>query len=254
MTKNLGSAELADHLPPASVRTAAADKSVVPEEITTLPPGLAAWFTVIVPTRDEAANVKPLLARLASSMGDAVAEVLFVDDSSDGTADAIRTAGRHSGMAVRLIHRGVKARPGGLSGAVVLGLTHARGTWAVVMDGDLQHPPELVARMVAIGQARGLDLVVDSRKIGDGRSDGLSSGYRHTISGVSTLAAKTLFPHRLSRLSDPMSGFFAVRLAALDIDNLRPTGFKILLEIAVRQPHLRCVGHGGQHRRPVVGC
>jgi putative flippase GtrA len=238
MTKNLGSAELADHLPPASVRTAAADKSVVPEEITTLPPGLAAWFTVIVPTRDEAANVKPLLARLASSMGDAVAEVLFVDDSSDGTADAIRTAGRHSGMAVRLIHRGVKARPGGLSGAVVLGLTHARGTWAVVMDGDLQHPPELVARMVAIGQARGLDLVVGSRKIGDGRSDGLSSGYRHTISGVSTLAAKTLFPHRLSRLSDPMSGFFAVRLAALDLDRLRPTGFKILLEIAVRQPQL----------------
>jgi dolichol-phosphate mannosyltransferase len=238
MTKKLGSAQLADHLPPASARTASADKSVVPEEITTLPPGLAAWFTVIVPTRDEAANVKPLLARLASSMGDAVAEVLFVDDSSDGTADAIRTAGRQSGMAVRLIHRGVKARPGGLSGAVVLGLTHARGTWAVVMDGDLQHPPELVARMVAIGQARGLDLVVGSRKIGDGRSDGLSGGYRHTISGVSTLAAKTLFPHRLSRLSDPMSGFFAVRLAALDLDRLRPTGFKILLEIAVRQPRL----------------
>jgi glycosyltransferase involved in cell wall biosynthesis len=118
---------------------------------------------VIVPTRDEAANVRPLLARLASSIGDAVAEVLFVDDSSDGTADAIRTAGRQSGMAVRLIHRGVKARRGGLSAAVVLGLTHARGTWAVVMDGDLQHPPELVARMVAIGQARGLDLVVGSR-------------------------------------------------------------------------------------------
>ena len=119
-----------------------------------------------------------------TAVNEVVAEVLFVDDSSDGTADAIRTAGRQSGMAVRLIHRGVKARRGGLSGAVVLGLTHARGTWAVVMDGDLQHPPELVARMVAIGQARGLDLVVGSRKIGDGRSDGLSSGYRHTISGL----------------------------------------------------------------------
>ena len=74
MTKNLGSTELTDHLPPGSVRTASAREAVVPEEITTLPPGSAPWFTVLVPTRDEAANVEPLLARLASSMGDAVAD------------------------------------------------------------------------------------------------------------------------------------------------------------------------------------
>ena len=48
-----------------------------------------------------------------------------------------------------------------------------------------------------------------------------------------------MFPRRLARLSDPMSGFFAVRLAALNLDTLDPIGFKILLEIAVRQPRLQ---------------
>src|SRR6478752_651093 len=221
------------------VATEAAESSgMMPEEITVLPPGVSPWFTVIVPTRNEAGNVRPLLARLAASLSSTVAEVLFVDDSTDGTDEVIRSVARSSGCAVRLLHRATDERRGGLSGAVVSGLRHARGTWAVVMDGDLQHPPELVARMVAVGQARGLDLVVGSRKVGAGRSDGLSSWYRHAASGLSTGTAKALFPSRLARLTDPMSGFFAIRLAALDLPGLNPTGFKILLEIAVRQPRL----------------
>jgi len=203
-----------------------------------LPPGTEPWFTVIVPTRNEAGNIEQLLSRLADGLGDAVAEVLFVDDSSDGTDRVIRELGRTSGRAVRLIHRPEGQRQAGLSGAVVEGFRHARGTWAVVMDGDLQHPPELVARMVAVGQSRGLDLVVGSRKVENGASDGLSGNYRHAMSGLATATAKILFPRRLARLSDPMSGLFAIRLGALDVDALRPTGFKILLEIAVRQPRL----------------
>jgi dolichol-phosphate mannosyltransferase len=59
------------------------------------------------------------------------------------------------------------------------------------------------------------------------------------VSGLATRLTKAIFPRRLSRLSDPMSGFFAVRLAALDLDRLDPIGFKILLELMIRQPRLR---------------
>jgi len=225
-----------DELEPSERHAVAA--ALEPEEVTSLPPGVAPWFTVIVPTRNETGNVEPLLSRLAAGVGDAVVEVLFIDDSTDGTDQAIRDIGRRSGQAVRLIHRPDGQRKAGLSGAVVEGFRHARGTWAVVMDGDLQHPPELVARMVAVGQLRGLDLGVGSRKIGDGASDGLSGNYRRAVSGLATATAKVLFPRRLARLSDPMSGFFAVRLGAINVEALRPTGFKILLEIAVRQPRL----------------
>jgi dolichol-phosphate mannosyltransferase len=208
------------------------------EEITSLPPGVAPWFTVVVPTRNESGNVEPLLERLRASLESTVTEVLFVDDSDDGTDDVIRVAGRISGLPVRLLHRCEGGRTGGLSGAVVAGLRSARGTWAVVMDGDLQHPPELVQRLVSIGQTRDVDLVAATRKLDEATSEGLSNKFRHVVSGVSSVSAKVLFPRRLSRLSDPMSGFFAVRLSALDLTNLHPLGFKILLEIAVRQPNL----------------
>ena len=222
---------------PTSAPEAPGDSA--PRDITVLAPGQTAWFTVIIPTRDEAETVGPLLGRLAAGMNGALSEVLFVDDSSDGTPLAIEKAARESGLAVRLLHRPAGRRGGGLGGAVVDGLRHARGTWAVVMDADLQHPPELAPRLAAIGQSRQLDLVAGSRYIGAGNADGLGGGYRRTVSGFATVLTKAVFPRRLARISDPMSGFFAVRIAALDLDRLRPIGFKILLEIAVRQPRLR---------------
>jgi putative flippase GtrA len=56
---------------------------------------------------------------------------------------------------------------------------------------------------------------------------------------VATRVAKAVFPRRTARLTDPMSGFFAVRLAALDLRRMRPVGYKILLELVVRSPGLR---------------
>src|SRR4051794_1028881 len=210
-----------------------------PEDLLTVGMGRSTWFTVIVPTRNEAGNVEALLQRLKAGIGDAAAEILFVDDSDDATPEVIRSVARNAGLPVRLLHRPAGKRQGGLSSAVTEGLRAARGSWAVVMDGDLQHPPELAAKLVAIGQSRELDLVAATRYQGSGAADGLSGGIRRTVSGLSTALTKALFPRRLSRLSDPMSGFFAIRLAAVNPARLNPTGFKILLEIAVRQPRLR---------------
>ncbi|HEX4727920.1 MAG TPA: glycosyltransferase, partial [Jatrophihabitans sp.] len=190
------------------------------EEITCLPPGQAAWFTVVVPTRNEQDGVGILLERLAESLTDIHAEVLFVDDSSDDTPGAIRAAARRVGLPVRLLHRTAGSRRGGLAGAVVAGLKAARGSWAVVMDGDLQHPPELVSRLVSIGESRRFDLVAGTRYDGSGDSQGLAGGYRKAVSGLANRLTKAMFPRRLARLSDPMSGFFAVRLSALNLATL----------------------------------
>ena len=60
-----------------------------------------------------------------------------------------------------------------------------------------------------------------------------------------------LFPTRLWHVTDPMSGCFIVRRDAVDLDRLRPRGFKILLEILVRTPGLRVsevpLGFGERH-------
>jgi len=81
------------------------------------------------------------------------------------------------------------------------------------------------------------DIVVGTRYAGSGSAaDGLGGMARTLVSSCSTWLAKTLFPRRLAMMTDPLSGLFAFRRAAVNLDALRPAGFKILLEILVRNP------------------
>lgn len=189
--------------------------------------------SLVIPTFNEAANIAELLARLATAIPAQVpAEVIFVDDSTDDTPAVIAEAARFCRLAVSVIHREVPA--GGLGGAVAMGLREATAPWIVVMDADLQHPPALVTALVSAGQRAEADLVVATRYSGGGSRAGLDGGFRRFASGGTTLLAKTVFLRHLRGVSDPMSGFFAVRAAALDPSVLRPLGYKILLELIVR--------------------
>ena len=80
-----------------------------------------------------------------------------------------------------------------------------------------------------------LDLVVASRYCADGSAESFNL-IRSAVSQTSAAAARLLFPSKLSGISDPMSGFFLVRRSAIAVDELRPSGFKILLEILTRSP------------------
>ncbi|WP_460756049.1 glycosyltransferase [Myceligenerans cantabricum] len=201
--------------------------------------------TVVVPTFNEGPNVAELVRRLDEALaGMPGACVLFVDDSRDDTPSIIGriAAGQadHGGIPVRMIHR--ETPEGGLSGAVVEGLRSVETEWAVVMDGDLQHPPELVPVLAARGADAGLDVVVASRYIGGGDPGGLDGYWRRVVSTVSALLARSMFPLRLRNVTDPLTGFFAVRLGSLDLDGLRPRGFKILLEVLARGSRSLSVG------------
>jgi dolichol-phosphate mannosyltransferase len=189
--------------------------------------------TVVVPTRNERDNVEELVRRLGALLRRPGVSVLFVDDSCDATPDVI--AALAPALPVRLLHRGPEQRVGGLSGAVVAGLRAAGTDHVVVMDGDLQHPPELAAVLYERALQTGADVVVASRYTGAGDSSGLDGATRRLVSSASTVLCKAVFPIRLRACSDPMTGFFCVRLAAVDLDVLRPTGFKILLEVLVRR-------------------
>ncbi|MDT4928918.1 MAG: hypothetical protein QOF92_1785 [Pseudonocardiales bacterium] len=200
-------------------------------------------LTVVVPTRNEAGNVGPLVGRLEAALRTVDAEILFVDDSDDDTPARIAEVAGSAVCPVRVLHREPGERAGGLGSAVLAGLRHSRAPWATVMDGDLQHPPELVPDLLNTGRGRRADVVVASRYVGAGDSGGLGSAVRQFVSDGATRLAKAVFPRRLAGCSDPMSGFFAVRLASLDLGRLRPNGFKILLEIVARSPGLRIAEH-----------
>ncbi|MEV5724764.1 MULTISPECIES: glycosyltransferase [Streptomyces] len=189
--------------------------------------------TIVVPTFNESANIRRLLHQITESVPSRLpCEVVFVDDSTDDTPDVIREAARDCPFPVTVLHR--EEPVGGLGGAVVEGMKAAGSDWIVVMDGDCQHPPSLVPDLVATGERAGAGLVVASRYLKGGSRAGLAGSYRVAVSRGATWLTKSLFPRRLHGISDPMSGFFAIRRGDVTAEALKPLGYKILLELAVR--------------------
>jgi glycosyltransferase involved in cell wall biosynthesis len=198
---------------------------------------LGPTVSIVIPTRNEAENIERLVARIEQATVGVSTEVIFVDDSADDTPAMVSEVSRHSRLPISLIHRPPERRSNGLGGAVVEGMRAARGQWVVVMDADLQHPPEVFSRLLDCAQRTGADIVVASRYAPSGDATGLGSA-RLVTSKLCTWAARILFPGRLRNVSDPLSGYFLVRRDSVDPEHLRPRGFKILLEILVRNPYL----------------
>jgi dolichol-phosphate mannosyltransferase len=195
-------------------------------------------ISLVIPTRNEAGNIEPLLSRIDQATMGIPTEVVFVDDSTDNTPQVITELQGRFSLQVVLIARPPERRGNGLGGAVVEGFRIARAPWICVMDADLQHPPELIPQILKHAALTETDVVVGSRLAPGG--DASSLGHvRNLISHTFALMARAMFPVRLRNVTDPLSGFFIIRRAAVDLDNLRPSGFKILLEMLIRFPELR---------------
>ncbi len=105
-------------------------------------------LSVVVPVFNESANIEPLCDRLVPILERVAAswEVVFVDDGSeDDTLSAIRARN----AAEPRIGAVSFSRNFGKEVAIAAGLDHARGRAVVIMDADLQHPPEVIERFVA---------------------------------------------------------------------------------------------------------
>jgi dolichol-phosphate mannosyltransferase len=197
--------------------------------------GKVPTLSVIVPTRDEVGNIEPLLARLQDALASIDAEVLVVDDSDDATPEIARQIATRSALPIRIHARPPGQRSGGLGGAVLVGFSEALAPVCVVMDADLQHPPELLETLLGVSRT-GADFVIASRYVDGGRDEGLGGWYRHAVSMLATWVAKRVLRPELAGISDPMSGFFLVRQSCLDLPSLHPQGFKLLLELLARHP------------------
>src|SRR5215218_9624622 len=190
-------------------------------------------LTLVIPTRNEADNVPRLVRELKESLSGVNYRVVFVDDSTDQTPEVIRSL-REEDDRIVLIHREGAERGGGLSTAVAAGMDAIvnESEYTCVMDADLQHPPEKVRELLKEAQSSGADVVVASRYVRGGSYSGLPGPIRKAISVGSKYLAQIVFKEA-RKTSDPMTGFFLVRNAAISGIQFRPTGFKILLEILV---------------------
>jgi glycosyltransferase involved in cell wall biosynthesis len=104
-------------------------------------------ISVVVPTHNEILNVEPLYLRLSTvftSVPDCDFELIFCDDSTDSTPDKIAELNRHDPR-VKLIRL---SRRFGQAIAITAGIDRARGDAVILMDADLQDPPESIPILI----------------------------------------------------------------------------------------------------------
>ncbi len=195
----------------------------------------AANASIIVPTYREAPNIKPLVKRIFAATRAAGLEVELIivdDDSRDGTEEIVHSL--ENDYSVRLI---LRRDDRGLSKAVLAGFAEAAYDRFVVLDADLQHPPEMIPVLLEALDRNDCDFAIGTRYATGG---GIAEDWpflRRLVSRTATLFARPLVP-----LSDPMSGFFALHRRTWErAVRLDPIGYKIALELYVK----------GGCRRPV---
>jgi dolichol-phosphate mannosyltransferase len=190
-----------------------------------------AELSIVVPTFNERGNIVELLTRVTQVLGNGAWEIVFVDDDSpDGTADLVRELAQRNSR-IRCLQR-IGRR--GLSSACIEGMLSSSAPYLAVIDGDLQHDEQLLPRMLEILKNEDVDIVVGSR-YAPGGDIGEWDAKRARISRIGTRLSRVLVP---ADLSDPMSGFFMVRRAALQAAarDLSAIGFKILADLFASSP------------------
>jgi len=188
-------------------------------------------LSIVIPTKNEAGNVGPLLKRLGVALAGIEWEAIFVDDnSSDGTPELL-TKIAQSDRRVRLIRR-IGRR--GLSSAVVEGALASTTPIVAVIDADLQHDEKILPDLYRAIASGDHELAIGTRYAANG-STGEWAEDRLKISRFATALAS---PIMKTRLSDPMSGFFAVRRDVLleAAPKLSTVGYKILLDLVASHP------------------
>jgi dolichol-phosphate mannosyltransferase len=181
-------------------------------------------LTVIIPTFNEEANIRNIVMAVDAVFHEHSlnGQILVVDDnSSDSTISIVRDLNR-TRENVEIL---VREQDHGLSQSVADGFSHAKSDVFIVIDADFSHPPVLIPRMYEEIR-NGNDIVIGSRYMEGG---GISEWplKRRIISIGATFLGRLLFPD----ITDPVSGFFAVRKAVVADAPLKPRGYKILLEV-----------------------
>jgi dolichol-phosphate mannosyltransferase len=186
---------------------------------------------LILPAKDEAANLPPLLASIERLRSERQLDlhVLVVDDGStdDTAAVAASLATDHPYLALRQHPRNL-----GLGAAVRTGLHYAQANAfdaAALMDADLSQDPADLPRLLA-ALATGADLVIGSRYVAGGGMEGVPA-WRRAIS----IAGNAVGRHALGvPVRDMTSGYRLFRVGTLDRFQLEEAGYGIQLEAVVK--------------------
>ena len=190
-------------------------------------------ISIIIPTYNEEENIIDLIKEVQQVCDGLDHEIIVVDDNSpDRTHAKVKDYGKQF-QNVFCINRTWKK---GLSSAVVEGAALASKKYICVMDGDGQHDPNDIIKMINQVKKRNLDIVIGSRFHDQQNTNAFSKGRNY----LSKIGIKiTNFFTRI-KCSDPLSGLFLIEKDKFrDVQkSLYKDGFKILFDILMLSKHL----------------
>jgi dolichol-phosphate mannosyltransferase len=191
--------------------------------------GAATW--VVVPTYNEADNIRPLTAAILAALPDAT--ILIVDDSSpDGTGDTADELAAGDPR-IRVRHRTAKQ---GLGRAYLDGFSVAlTGDAGIVvqMDADFSHDPVALPSLVAPVQRGEADLVIGSRYTRGGGVVDWGLG-RRLISRCGSLFARVVLGLSPNDLTGGFKAWRGTTLAAIPFDGIHAGGYVFQIETTFR--------------------
>jgi dolichol-phosphate mannosyltransferase len=189
-------------------------------------------LSLIIPTFNESQNIQEIIGILCKLLDRIIPdnyELIVVDDDSPDFTWVLACKLIPDYPQLHVMRRETER---GLSTAVIRGWQAAKGEILGVIDGDLQHPPEIIGQLWR-EMEKGAELSVASRNIEGGGVSEWSIIRRFLSRGAQVLGSIVL-PEVIGRLSDPMSGYFMVRRSAIFDKVLNPIGYKILIEVVAR--------------------
>ncbi|MFM7405975.1 MAG: glycosyltransferase [Cuspidothrix sp.] len=189
-------------------------------------------LSLVIPTYKERDNVGNIVKILSNLLDEAIPgdyELIIVDDDSPDLTWEVARSLIPDYPQLRVMRRQDER---GLSSAVIRGWQAGRGRVLGVIDGDLQHPPEVLTQLLQKIK-EGADLALASRHV-DGGGVSSWSVIRRFLSRGAQVLGLVILPGVLGRVSDPMSGYFMVRRSAIAGATMNPVGYKILLEVIGR--------------------
>ena len=182
-------------------------------------------FLIIIPTLNEKGNISRIYNKLIKNYKKA--HILFIDDNSkDGTEEILKNLNSENSK-IKYLIRNEKVKD--LSKSCILGFENSSYENILVMDGDLQHDPNDIEKIIKTFRQQNADIVVGSRNLFNKKNEGLGI-IRLTSSKILILIISILLK---KKTNDPMSGFFLFKknIYKINKNKLYAKGYKILLDI-----------------------
>lgn len=185
-------------------------------------------YSIIIPIFKEEKNILKLMKLLNHYLNGKIKfEIIFVDDNSMDNSKKIFLKYKKKNM--RFLSR--KIEPRDLSKSVVFGFEKAKYQNLIVMDGDLQHHPKDILKLIKKYENSNSDIVIGKRNLRNFKIANLNP-----IRFIFSILLNKIFNMLFKKtIYDPMSGFFVIKKKIyLDCKNrLMLVGYKILIDLIV---------------------